>query len=128
MFLDNHCTVSIMLKSYYDSHEILHKCKKMPPPNYLLMYTHKGDIKVPFWIVIPLTMQKAAMQLQLLGYNKKVKVGILFGKDTFNQLDGWKDYTNRTGYVKQVMILMIAEKAVKIPPDVTTPIAFKLDT
>ena len=32
-FLDNACTVSVMSKTYYDQHEILYECKKIPSFN-----------------------------------------------------------------------------------------------
>ena len=46
-FLDNSCTFSIMLKYYYDSDKILHKCHKMSDDN-MVMYISNGDIKEHF--------------------------------------------------------------------------------
>ena len=72
-------------KSYYDQHEILHKCHKMPYPDYMVRHTGNGDIKVYFWIVIPVMIQQVAMQSQLLVCSTKARGGILFGENTFDQ-------------------------------------------
>ena len=56
LFLDNKGTVSIMPKSYYDQHEILHKHQKMLSPDYIIMHTGNCYMKVHFYIVIPSMM------------------------------------------------------------------------
>ena len=56
VFLDNGITVSIMPKIYYDQHEILHKCHKIPSPDYMVRYTDSDNTKVHFWVVIMLMM------------------------------------------------------------------------
>ena len=48
VFLDNSCMFSTMPK-HYDSHEVLHRCHKVPANN---MVMHTGNGKVYFWIVI----------------------------------------------------------------------------
>ena len=75
----------------------------MPSPDYMVLHTGNGNIKTHFQIVIPLMMQQTAMQLQLLVYDIKARVGILFGKDTFDKLGCWQDYTNRIVYIKQLI-------------------------
>ena len=40
---------------------------------------------VYFWIVIPLHIKQAAIKLQLFICATQTRVGIPFGKDTFNQ-------------------------------------------
>ena len=44
--LKNNCTVSILPLSYYDQHDILHKCEKMWSSNYVVLHTDNSDIKI----------------------------------------------------------------------------------
>ena len=46
VFLDNGCTVSLIPKNYYNSHEILLKCQKMPFPSYMVIYIGSIYVKV----------------------------------------------------------------------------------
>ena len=79
VFLDNVCTVSVMLKDYYDQNIVLHKCQKIPFFDHMVMHTGNGDIKVHFWTVIPLV----TIQLQLLICD--IKARIVLGIDAFHQ-------------------------------------------
>ena len=51
VFLDNGCMFSIMLMHYYDSHNILQRCQKMPADN-MVMPIGNHNIKVHFCIGI----------------------------------------------------------------------------
>ena len=68
VFLDNSCTCSVMSKIVNIKHETLHKCHKIPSPGYTVMHAGNDDITVHIWIVITLTVQQVAMQLQLQGF------------------------------------------------------------
>ena len=63
----------MMPKHDYDSHNTLHRCQKMSGDN-MVMYTGNGDIKVHFWIVIPLHFHQVTIQLQLLACNTEARV------------------------------------------------------
>ena len=68
---------------------------KKQSPEYMIMYTANGYMKILFWIVIPLMKQQVTKQLQLLICDTKAKAGILFYKDAFNQSGCLQNYTNR---------------------------------
>ena len=67
-------------------------------PDYTVMYTGNGDIKVHIWILISLMLQQFAVQLQFLVCDTKDRAEILFGKDAFVQVGCWQDYTNKIVY------------------------------
>ena len=59
-------------------------------------------------------MQKIAIYLQLTICNTKARVGILFEKDSFDQL-GWRqNYTNRTVYITQLISALVVDNAINI--------------
>ena len=65
-----------MPKYKYDGHDMLYRCQKVPADN-IVKYTGNGDIKVHFWLVISLIINK---QLQLLVCDTRARAGIPFGK------------------------------------------------
>ena len=54
---------------------------------------------------------KVAIQLQLLVCHTIAIAGIQFGKDTFNELGCWQNYTNRKVYIKQLPIQHVSAKS-----------------
>ena len=77
------------------------------PVDNMVMHTGNGHIKVHFWTVIPIFVQWVAIQLQPLVCKTKARVGILFEKDTFDQLGCWQDDTNMIVNIKQLMIPLV---------------------
>ena len=64
----------------------------------MVMHVGNGVIKVYFFTVILLMMQKVAIQLLLLVCDTNARTGILIGKDVFEQVGCWQDFTNRIVY------------------------------
>ena len=79
-------------------------------------------MKVHSWIVIPLYIQQATIQLQLVVYGTKQKWESCLEKKYLFKLGYWQDYTNTIVYVKELMIPLVLEKGAMIPPKKTTQI------
>ena len=71
----------------------------MPSLDYMVMHTGNRNIMVHCWIVVLLIIKQVAIQLPLLGCITKIRAGILLGKDAFDQLGCWQEYTNRIVYI-----------------------------
>ena len=82
--LGNSCIVSIVIKNYYDQHEILHKCKKKPFSDSMVLHTGNNNIKL---FDNDLTFDATCCNtIALLVGNTIARAGNLVGKAGFNQL------------------------------------------
>ena len=118
VYLENGCTFSIIPRQYYYRHDTLHKLQEC-------QLTIWSCIQVHIWIVSPLYIQHVAIQLQSLMCDTKARWGILFWKDTYDQLGCWQDYTNMIVYGKQLTILLVLGKGFTIVGNMTTQITLQ---
>ena len=73
---------NFLLNKTFLWHHILDKCLLMAVKD-MGIHTGNGDIKINCWIIIPLCIQKFAIQIQLLVHEIQPRLGILLWKMNF---------------------------------------------
>ena len=126
VFIDNTATPSILPLSTYKKHPILQKYPTTESTTPI--HTGVGTIESHFWIELPLILENQTIQIKVLVCSSECPYDILLGRTSLAHLSAWQDYANKTLYIQQISIPIVAKNNVRSLPGKTRIILAALKT
>ena len=124
--IDNGANVNVLLKAYYDQHQVLQELPKikanMPP-----IMTGNGTIPAYFWIDVPLEIQGVMIQLRCIVCESTANHGLLISRLALDQLQAIQLYDKNQLLIKMNAIPIVATQGLSLAPNKRQTIMAQLE-